>query len=276
MRTWRDEWSTKQKSNVLLRWGCTSTLPLELSDAVILNKANSIHRVNNKKEFAQALAAIELSTPVITAETSTGLMTTETYVVRPTHHSQGRNLKVLTYQGVMSILSSGRTSWYARRLVKKAAEYRVYVLFGKVASIARKVVTDETQVAWNHAVGAEFINVKWDEWPLYVSEKAIQAAKLSGLDYAAVDVMVEERTATPWIIEVNSAGSLPPNDDGTPSYRARCVADCLAWHIKRDDYEFRNITTMTSNWRDVIHPAVWSNHADNKEEMPEFRSVRST
>lgn len=152
----------------------------------------------------------------------------------------------------------------------------MYVLFGKVASVAQKLVTDTSQVAWNHAVGAEFVNVKWDEWNTEVCFRALIAANLSKLDYAAVDVMVEEHTLTPWIIEVNSAGSLPPNEDGTPSYRARCVADCLAWHMKELNFDHFTDDVGVEGWRRYIHPAVWGNHPLNGgNQVPLFVSTRS-
>ena len=279
LRTWLPrDMRRDDHTAVLLRWGCTSTLPPHLSTGIrVLNSASAIHRANDKSTFAATLSSSGIGPRVVSPLDSSGLMETETYVVRPLRHSQGRHLSVLNHNSLTSLLSNtSDTNWYARPLIKKVAEFRVYVLFGKVASVAQKLVTDTSQVAWNHAVGAEFVNVKWDEWNTEVCFRALIAANLSKLDYAAVDVMVEEHTLTPWIIEVNSAGSLPPNEDGTPSYRARCVADCLAWHMKELNFDHFTDDVGVEGWRRYIHPAVWSNHPLNGgNQVPLFVSTRS-
>lgn len=137
-------------------------------------------------------------------------------------------------------------------------------MFGRVAAVAEKIPEDRDAVAWNHAHGVPFHNVRWGDWPLNVCDAALKAAALSELDYAAVDVMVEEGTGTPWIIEINSAGSLPRNEDRSPSYRARCVAKCLGYHLVSENYDhFPLPAYASSGWRDVIHPAIWSNHPAN-------------
>lgn len=270
-RSWRD--SPPSQADVYLRWGCTSAIPNLREGATILNKAEAIHRVNDKMRFAQILAENSLAPSVITPSDTSGLMSTVMYVVRPPHHSRGRNLTVIPSENLL-----GRPGeWYARPLIRKESEFRVYVLFGRVAAVAQKIVNDPTQVAWNHAVGAEFVNVRWSDWNLRLCDTALKAAALSGLEYAAVDVMVEDGTLTPWIIEVNSAGSLPPNEDGSPSYRARCVAECLGWHLTREDYSVMLPPVEVSNWRDVIHPAIWRNHPLNGEQLElMFTTVRST
>lgn len=195
------------------------------------------------------------------------------YVLRPTHHTQGRHLIVCTASELPLHIGQPpfNQGWYARPLIQKTAEYRVYVAAGKAAAVARKQVDDTSAVAWNHALGAEFVNVRWGDWPLDVVHRAIQAADLSKLFYAAVDVMVETG-GTPWVIEVNSAGSLPPNDDGSPSYRCRSVAKAIGWHILNDQYDFLLTQDVVDGWRDVIHPGVWSR---NSEPAPVFRSVRT-
>lgn len=178
------------------------------------------------------------------------------YVVRPERHSRGQNFEVET--GYELARRLGQPGWYARPLINKAAEYRVYTLFGRVAAVAQKArPSDADQHAWNHALGCSFSNVRWSCWPVDVLAVAVKAAKLSGLHFAAVDVMVEEGTLTPYIIEINSAGSLPRNADRSPSYRARCVANVLAYHLHNEDYGDIDCG-QGDTWKDYIHPGVKS------------------
>ena len=77
--------------------------------------------------------------------------------------------------------------------------------------------------------------------------------------------MVEKDTNKPYVLEVNSAPGMTPNEDGSPCYNLRCLGDSLAWHMEREDYEHLS-TGDVNNWRDVIHPAQWRNHPENERE----------
>lgn len=274
--TWRDigitasEWrtwceNTPTPATHYLRWGCTADIP-NRERSKVLNKASAIHRVNNKGSFARVLednglgprAFFNINELETFYEVSDEPVPSR-FIHRPHRHSRGRCMTVFNYVGLLPRLGEG----YIRPLIDKEAEYRVYVVCGKAVSVARKTPPeDETQIAWNHALGCEFTNVRWDDWDTRMVGAAIAAARLSGLEYAAVDMMVERGTSVPYTIEINSAGSLPPNEDGTPSYRARCVARGLAWHIFNCDF-----TLLSSNegegWRRYIHPVIWSRHPLN-------------
>ena len=193
------------------------------------------------------------------------------WVVRPFNHSRGRNLDVVSSTNVRDMLNG---EWYARPLIDKQAETRVYVVNGRVAAVANKTPpSDRTQVAWNHALGSEFTNVKWGRWSFLCCERAIEAARMSGLSYAAVDMM-QDQDGEWWVIEINSAGSLPRNDDGSPSYRARCVANSLAFHYTNNSWDWMS-PAYPANWRDLIHPGVWSTNRQPEGASPEFRSTRT-
>lgn len=255
-KTWRE--STPPLSDIYLRWGCTSTIP-NSANVKVLNNATAIHRVNNKADFASVLSENGVGPNLITWNgTRRALQTDETeWVVRPLTHSRGRNFHVVSGTDLQTFPGQ----WYARPLIKKSAEYRVYVLFGKVAAVASKArPEDPNQHAWNHALGCEFSNVRWDDWPLQTCHVAMQGARLSGLDYAAVDMMVEEETGRSYVIEINSAGSLPRNSDRTPSYRARCVAKAIGWHLHQENYDHFYLDSRLDGWRDIIHPGVWGNY----------------
>lgn len=263
---WRtDRLPPTEVSPIVLRWGCSANIPWRTEQ--VLNHARAMHRVNDKIAFAQLMAERGLGPEVFT--TLDELFGDRQLVVRPRVHSRGRNLAVCEAHSVSEVVSQPEYAggWYARPLVQKTAEYRVYVVAGRVASVAQKIVSDTSAVAWNHALGAEFINVRFGSWPLDVVDRAVQAANISGLFYAAVDMMVGDDGQS-WVIEINSAGSLPPNEDGSPSYRARCVARAIGYHLQDNDFSSLSLREEQEGWRKFIHPGI-------RQNQPVFRTIRN-
>lgn len=150
--------------------------------------------------------------------------------------------------------------WYMRPRINKTAEYRVYVMCGKVVHVARKTPGDPNKTAWNVARGGRFDPVNWDNWPLDVCDRAIRAFNQSSLHFGGVDMMVDE-DGTPYFIEINTAPSLPLTSEGGHTSRHMAMAKGFLWHAERGldripDNEYEG-------WRKYIHPAVWDNHAEN-------------
>ena len=144
--------------------------------------------------------------------------------------------------------------WYASELIDKVAEYRVYVVSGKVVTVAEKTPDDRTQVAWNVAQGGRFDVVNWGSWPMNVCEVALKAFNLvPDLDFSGVDVMVD-RDGRAYVIELNSAPSLPLLSDGSVSYRQKCMAKAFKY-ISEHGKEKLPCEGYNS-WRSVIHPAI--------------------
>lgn len=149
-----------------------------------------------------------------------------------------------------STTSTFSDGWYASEVIDKVAEYRVYVVSGRVATVARKTPANPDAIAWNVAQGGRFDVVRWSEWPLEACRVAMQAMSYSGLDFGGVDVMID-REGRAYCIEINSAPSLPLLSDGSISYRQKCMAKCFK-------YGRENIPEATryEHWSDVIHPAI--------------------
>lgn len=153
-------------------------------------------------------------------------------------------------------VTSRLSDWYACTLIDKAAEYRVYVVNGRVATVANKTPADPSAVAWNVAQGGRFDVLPRGQWNLEACRVAIEGFRLSGLDFGGVDIMIEKDTGKPYILEINSAPSLPFLSDGRVSYRQECMAKAFAYiyHHGNDWMEPEGY----NNWRQVIHPGVVS------------------
>lgn len=230
----------------VIRWGCTASLPRPVR---VINKAGAIHQVNDKLGFRRILDEHRLCPR--TWFSFGEFLSEEQYpvVVRPAHHAQGRDLYVChTEQQVRRACYRCNERHYISELIDKTAEYRVFVVSGRVACVAQKTPGNPDDVAWNVAKGGRFDNVRWDNWNLRVCQAAIDAFNLSELDFGGVDVMVDE-TGCPFVLEINSAPSL------TSPYRQTCMAKCLDY-ILEHGRERIPVTEYARRWRDFIHPAI--------------------
>jgi len=230
-----------------------------------VNPTRAIQQVNDKLSFVKRLRESLLSPDLITSDgvvaITENLPPSTQFVVRPRHHAQGRNLTLATLTEVQTGTLSSRpdlsNGWYARRLVNKVKEYRVYVLKGRVAAVAEKVPNDPSAIAWNTARGGSvFYNRRWGNWPLAGCAVAVKAMALTELDYGGVDIM-EDDEGNFWVIEINSAPSLPLSEDGTTTYRHKSVAKAIAYHLDNGWDALDCDTNSVNNWRDVIHPGLW-------------------
>lgn len=239
----------------LVRWGCTSKTSVPLDKQ--LNKSPSIHLVSDKLTMRKV---IQDNVPDIIPETYFNTKEVKDFpvIVRPRTHAQGKNLFVCKNKeeldktmGDESVLTNG---FYISKLINKVAEYRVYVFDGRVATVARKIPSNPDDVAWNVAQGGEFEVCRWGDWPLNAITVALKAFELSGLDFSGVDVMVDENGRA-YVIELNSAPSLPLLSDGSISYRQRCMARCFRYLVEQG--RVVDPVPNINNWKSVIHPGIW-------------------
>ena len=253
----RNDQEIPSETTLLIRWGCTSTTGITTSAQ--LNPSSGIQTVNDKRQFRILLQANEEDIVPLTVDSVDLARTVDTWplVVRPVYHAQGRNLFVVSdLEDLVNVtrkpcMASG---WYASELIDKVAEYRVYVVSGRVATIARKTPDNPDAVAWNVAQGGRFDVVNWGDWPLEVVKVALQAFQHTGLDFSGIDVMVD-RDGRAYVIEANSAPSLPFLSDGSVSYRQKAMAKCFAF-IRDNGKEHFDYPESITGWRDVIHPGV--------------------
>lgn len=248
-----DRQTVPPETSLLVRWGCVGQSHFE---GLTLNPVNSIYRVNDKLGFRilcrDSDPNIVPFTIVIPQEWNGMRM-----IVRPKTHAQGRNLKVIsTLEELLQVTNEPafRSGWYASELIDKVAEYRVYVIQGRVATIAEKTPADPSAIAWNVAQGGRFDVLPRGRWPMNVVEVAVKSWALSGLDFGGVDVIVD-RDGKAYQIEINSAPSLPLLSDGSISYRQKCMATVFNYIRQRMDKTVIPIEEY-SGWRSVIHPAL--------------------
>lgn len=230
--------------DLVFRWGTTSNVPTNN----VVNTAEAIHRVNDKLEFRKILQEHNLCPKTWFSYSESDIIFP--VVVRPRKHAQGRHLYICNNSEELIEICEciGYNNFYISKLINKVAEYRVTIVQGRVVWVAKKTPADPSAIAWNVAQGGRFDNVRWDNWPLRAVRISIEAFKLSGLDFGAVDIM-ECEDGKCYVLEINSAPSQ------TSPYRQQCMAKCF-------DYIVNNGKTLIpliearGGYKKFIHPAI--------------------
>jgi glutathione synthase/RimK-type ligase-like ATP-grasp enzyme len=215
-----DEW--------IIRWGTrrlTFVRANSPTNSYTLNTSGALRRSQSKGEFRFMLADDGLSPPCVlnlgdhlVYAGGVDHNKEQRYVLREARHFGGKGLHVADNiweaEAMLRALGEGA---YASPLINKDREYRVMVVGDEAAFIVRKSKPENEEVAWNHGEG------KWVTcdttrdirgFPgLYrrLTEAAVDAVELAGLDFAAVDIMVKstgEVSYDTYVLELNSAPSI--------------------------------------------------------------------
>lgn len=241
--------------SLVFRWGTTSNVDCRN----VVNTAEAIHKVNDKSGFRKTLmdnhqAGNDLLCPRtwIDGQGDPEILSVDMnfpVVVRPRNHAQGRNVHLCNNRvELMTAIARCGAGWYASEYIAKVAEYRVTFVQGRVVWVAQKTPGDPNAIAWNVARGGRFDNVRWDAWPLRTIRVAREAFVLSGLDFGAVDVMVDAE-GRPYVLEINSAPSQ------TSPYRQECMAKAFDY-IVRNGKEPIPVIAERGGYKKFVHPAL--------------------
>ena len=232
--------------DVYIRWGCTANVP---QGAKIINTAEAIHQVNDKKGFRRVLDDADLCPStwfnwddVPMDELKKGV------IVRRARHAQGRDIWLVHCHDKLANLCNRLGDYYISSYIAKQEEYRVFVMQGRAVCVAKKTPADPDALAWNVAKGGRFDNVRWDAWPLKAVRVSIEAFNLTKLDFGGVDVMID-KDGECTILEINSAPSL------TSPYRQECMAKGLDYLLTKGK-ERIPLVQARGGYTKFIHPAV--------------------
>lgn len=251
--------------SLVIRWGTTSNVPVNN----VVNTAEAIHRVGDKAGFRRVLMeawdeAVDNSPPLCPRtifadsdcviqgnhiQSDEGWDMNFPLVVRPQTHAQGKHVYLVNNQAELdAAIRRCGDGWYASTYINKVSEYRVTFVQGRVCWVAKKTPGNPQDVAWNVARGGRFDNVRWDEWPLKAVRMSREAFMLSGLDFGAVDVMLDAE-GNAYVLEINSAPSQ------TSPYRQECMAKCFDYLIQNGKASI-GVSDQRGGWKKFIHPAL--------------------
>lgn len=190
-----------ERPDFMIRWGSRSTVPY-VPDRNTINRLTALNGAAGRLAQMRTMAAAGVSVP--------------RYGTDP--YGMGRPLIARRDDGEQTF--GGRDIRFIERqydvpeadfyteYIDKDREFRVHVIAGRIAKVAEKIPNDgdaRDQVVWNYDNGFRFINPQ-AEVPDRVQLTAIAAVGAFGLDFGAVDVILEGRN--PYVLEVNTAPAL--------------------------------------------------------------------
>lgn len=242
------------ETDLLVRGGVTTPTSVPLAKQI--NCSQGIHAVSDKAGSAYLMAEHGLTTPV-SMNLNDARYLSYPAILRPRHHAQGKNLwRVDSYEALVQMVNTNpalSNGWYAREYVPKVWEGRVYVASGHVVTVAEKTPDNPDAIAWNAAQGGRFDVMKWGAWPMEACRVACEAMSLFPIDFGGVDVMMDE-DGKAYVIEINSAPSLPYLSDGSVSYRQKCMGKVFKYWSEKGAPSSDGVSF--NNWKECIHPAI--------------------
>ena len=217
-----------------------------------LNKPSAVGISSNKAKFRKILSDNNIA-PKTTLNYADAVLMIEsgkTLIVRPSHHYGGINLhKCDSVRALDTAIRKTGNGWYASEYINKIKEFRVFVVGGRIAWILNKIPDSYDSIAWNTHQGGRFENLRFGEWNKDVVLKSIKAMSLAGLDYGAVDVILDNNN-TAYILEINSSPKLDS------PYWVTGVAKCFDYIINTKKIFIPIQENDRFNWRNYIHPAM--------------------
>ena len=196
--------------NTVINWGNSNELSLQRSDVRIINKPEAVRRSVNKLSAFECMRIAGVRVPEYSAYKPSGSNeTSDIWLCRSTLTGSG---------GVgISVVRSGESFPNAPlyvKYVRKTAEYRIHVAFGKAFFCQFKLrdsqaqQTDDQKLIRNHDNGWVFAPRDLSMISASAIEEAEKAIAALGLDFGAVDMVLSKRENLPYVLEVNTAPGL--------------------------------------------------------------------
>jgi hypothetical protein len=226
--------------HLCIRWGCTSHVP---SGRNVLNKLSSMEKTMNKGEFRVTLAKAGLAPASWNADNIFDIKVP--CVVRPGFHAKAKDFHLCkTQREAANAIRACGPDWYASEFIDKKAEYRVNILQGRVLSVIEKSSKDKDDITFSRG---ETSILYWSEWDLGAIKVAVEAFKLSGLDFSGVDV-ITDKSGKSYVLELNTCMLL----EG--SYQQSSFAKGFDWLV--NNHRDLIPTKGAEDWKKYIHPAM--------------------
>ena len=238
--------------DLCIRWGVTTSIP---GNPKVINKIKAMEVTTDKRTFRDTCAKAGLSPKTWLSfeeyllDKPQGL--TERVLIRPEYHQKSQDMILCTtlYELYKGIQKFGK--YYISEFIDKKREFRVFVAQNRVVWAIEKFPKDPTEMSWGCITTGEFEYIGWSEWPVEAVKVSLEAMKLSGLDFGAVDVIMDAEGKA-YVMEINTAPYLTP-------YYMRCIAKVFKYMIEvgRDHLPDVDYSVSAKDyWKYVIHPAI--------------------
>lgn len=232
-------------SEWLIRWGTSATIKSRKT----INDAKSIVRSATKSEIRYLWAQAGLAPETFLKFTHFEASNPEGWwIVRPVEHSRSKDLTLCkTVEEVRRVCLEHPAGYYISRYIPKTHEYRVFTAQGRVFGMIEKEPADRNEISWGCISDGLFSYVPWSYWPENASKTAIKALGMTGLDFAAIDVIIGP-DASAYVLETNTAPWCNSN-----YWQDKHVQ---VWKYMMEQTILPFPEPASWDWQNTIHPAV--------------------
>lgn len=198
------------ENSVLIRFGREDYPSIDNSFSEVLNRANSIRRVLNKGRCLQYLRDNEIRTPEI-------FFRREDVDIFPVmgrkkaYHSHGKWIRRIPNR--RALRRAGYRDHYTEFI--RGTELRVHVIGNTIVRLSKKIPRENGYHKFirSGSRGWRFIDLDQElNWIRIdmddLKKQCVNAMKILELDFGAIDVILENSSYLPYILEVNTAPSL--------------------------------------------------------------------
>lgn len=228
----------------VFRWGCTADV---LQRQKVVNKIDAIHTTTDKGGFRKMMTDAGIAPKTWTKLETFRKEPLFPVLVRPIFHERSNEIyKCDDAFDVADAFKKINGEYYISEFIPKTNEYRLFICNGRVVWGIEKTPKDKKAVSWGCVQDGDFEYLGWEEWPVEVVKVAIEAMKMSGLNFGAVDV-ITDKNGKAYVLEINTAPYLT-------AYYAKAIGKVFKWIVEntRDNLPVKEF----KNWRDYIHPAI--------------------
>lgn len=233
------------KDDNIVRWGTTRHIP---NGPKVLNKVKAMQETSTKGTFRKKVADAGFSMPTWTDLRNylKDLVTFAPVIVRPIVHQRSENVHLCnTIADVGTATSAVGNEFYISEYIKKDKEFRVFIAQGRPFIVVEKNPADKNAVTWGCVEEGTFEYIAWEDWDVEVVKCAVESFNLSGLDFAAIDIIYKDGKA--YFLEANTAPEIL-------GYYGQCFAKVFKYMFEKG--RERIAVTTYENWKNIIHPAM--------------------
>lgn len=232
-------------SEWLIRWGTSATV----KNRKTINQRDAIIRSATKSEMRFAWAAAGLAPLTFVSKSKFLSSNTDgSWIVRPTEHERSKDLTLCkTLEECKTAIDAHPSGFYISQYIPKVAEYRVFVAQNRVFGMIEKQPENKEDISWGCIADGMFVYTPWSYWPTEVTRVALGAIKMTGLDFAAIDVIVDA-SGQAYVLETNTAPWC------NSEYWQKCHGKIFNYMINQTRDSFPD--TEKYDWQSIIHPAM--------------------
>jgi len=216
--------TTSIRENIVIRWGNRIDISDISDNPIVYNNIKALEIINNKKLTREVLVKNNVKTPFYKDSDIQKELDNNHFdisyvsypiIIRPLVHAKGRNFFVMRNFVELTdfFRNKNLSDYYCAPFLDKTNEYRVHCFLGKVLSVLEKPrPINPNQLAWNRAINNSepFTYINWSEYNYDMCITALNACKVVGADFAAVDIIKYNNHF--YVLELNSSPTLISND----------------------------------------------------------------